>query len=146
MQAYDFEEKMREKADLSPDEIREVAERETVSGLTLRQGAEKWWSILNGHYAVPVYRNIPREKGEEDVAWLQNEINSKRPVTRSPDYRNWKADHYKAIWMRARRLRLTKIDVYSIVFRRFDRRVTSLNQLPNRTLKRLYEILLEMNR
>ncbi len=96
--------------------------------------------------AVSSYLDIPGEKGEEAVAWLDHEVAKKRPITRPPDYQNWKAEHYKVIWARARRLGLSKLDVYAIVYRRFDVRVTSLNQLPERKLKRLYETLMEMDR
>ena len=106
----------------------------------------KWWSKLKRTYDVPTYREIPQELGDDAIAWMKQEIARTRPKLRRSDNHSWRKELYAAIYARARELGISKGEVYSIVHDRLGKRVSSLKQLGEQNLKKLYNIMMAMER
>ncbi len=128
------------------DLVRKAADRDVAGGMTQRAAMSKWWSILKRYYRVTTYREIPRHLGEEAIAWLRQRIAMNRSKLRRTDNRKWKAEHFTAIYARARDLGLSKGEVYALVNERLGKRVTSLKQLGEQSLQQLYRIMMSADR
>lgn len=102
----------------------------------------KWHKMVKDRYDVPSYRVIPTGQATELIAWLKQLAAMNRSKLRRTDNPSWRNDLYKAIWARARELGLSKGDVYSLVLQRLDKQVTSLKQLGEQSLQRLYEMIM----
>ena len=106
----------------------------------------KWWTALKRTYGVTAYREIPRELGDDAIAWMKLQIARTRPKLRRTDNQSWRNELYAAIYARARELGISKGEVYAIVHDRLGKRVTSLKQLGEQNLKKLYNIMMAMER
>ncbi len=102
----------------------------------------KWHKMLKDRFSVPSYRVIPAAQADEAIAWLKQVAAMNRPKLRRTDNAAWRNEHYKAIWAHARELGMSKGDVYSIVAQRMNKQITSLKQLGEQSLLRLYEIVM----
>ena len=122
--------------------VKKAAEVEVVAGMSSQAAYQKWWSMVKRRFDVASYREIPRDRGEEAITWLRQRIAMNRPKLRRRDNKNWRNEHYSAIWARARQLGYSKGDVYGIVYDKLGKRVSSLKQLGERNLKKLYNILM----
>ena len=128
------------------DLVRKAADHDVATGMSRSAAMAKWWSALSRNYGVATYREIPRALGDEAIAWLRQHIARSRSKLRRTDNSSWRAEHYTAIYARASELDLSKGAVYSIVHDRLGKRVTSLKQLGKHNLKRLYNIMMTIDR
>ncbi len=132
-------------ADLQ-DLVRKAADHDVAGGMSRAKAMAKWWTVLKRNYGVPTYREIPRELGDEAIAWLKQQVARGRSQLRRTDNPTWRAEHYAAIYARARELGISKGEVYAIAHDRLGKRVTSLKQLGERNLKTLYNVIMAMDR
>jgi hypothetical protein len=102
----------------------------------------KWHKRVKDHFDVPSYLFIPAARAQDVLAWLRQEAAIKRPKLRRTDPAAWRTEHYRAIWARSSEIGMSKADVYALVLQRLDKRVTSLKQLGQQALRRLYQILM----
>ena len=92
--------------------VKKAAEIDVTGGMSPQAAFQKWWGMVKDKYDVPTYREIPRKNGEEAISWLRQRIAMNRPKLRRTDNKNWRNEHYSAIWARARELGYSKGDVY----------------------------------
>jgi len=104
----------------------------------------KWQNILKDRFDVQSYREIPAALYGSALAWLNQVAAMNRPKLRRTDNAAWRNEHYRAIWARARQMGLSKGDVYGLVLNRLEKQVTSLKQLGEQSLHRLYEIVMNL--
>ena len=125
--------------------VRELAERDMQPDGKPPYG--KWYGRLNRRFRVASYRMIPAEKGEEAIAWLQRQRAILKPRLRRRDNPGWRKDNYRGIFARAKQLGLSKDDLHRIATERLgmDKPVTSLKELGERNLEKLYNIIFSMS-
>lgn len=104
----------------------------------------KWWKMLKDHFEVPTYHDIPAHLGEHAIKWLQQQIAMNRPKIRRTNNQAWRNDHYRGIWARSREIGMSKGEVYALVAERLGKQVTSLKNLGERDLKKLYHMIMSM--
>ena len=126
------------------ERVLKAADIEVAAGMDRGAAMQKWWSILKRHYRVTTYREIPRDLGEEAIAWLGQQIAMKRPRLRRTVNHDWRKEHYSAIYARAKELGLSKGEVYALAHKRLGKRVTSLRQLGEQSLQKLYRIIMSL--
>lgn len=123
------------------DRVQKLAGMETAAGMTLSQAYAKWYGALKNHFDVPSYKLIPAHLGEDAVQWLIQQGAIMRPKLRRSANPLWRNEHYKAIWAKTRAMGMSKAEVYHIVHTRIGKRVSSLKQLGERDLGKLYNIV-----
>lgn len=127
------------------DAIANLVEIEAAGGVLNGERSKlfaKWHKRLKDHFNVPSYFFIPSGRADEALAWLKQTAAINRPKLRRTDPAAWRNAHYKAIWAHSRQLGMSKADVYDLVLRRLEKRVTSLKQLGEQSLRRLYEMVM----
>ncbi|MDY0164420.1 hypothetical protein [Desulfobotulus sp.] len=124
--------------------VKKLADKEKAGGLTSQKAFSKWYSAIKKRYNVPTYHAIPAELGDSVLAWLKQQSAIMRPKLRRNDNAQWRNEHYAAINARAKNLNLSKGDIYHIVLERLGKQVSSLTQLGERDLKKLYAIIMKM--
>lgn len=127
--------------------VKELVEMEVASGYAdgdQKKAAIKWWVILRNHYGVTSYREIPRHLGDDAIAWMKQQRAINRPKIRKTDNTAWRNQHYGAINAKARELELSKGEIYALAKDRMGTQVTSLKQLSDQNLKKLYNIVMAL--
>ncbi|MDX3962182.1 ORF6C domain-containing protein [Pasteurella multocida] len=118
--------------------------KETTGGMTSQKAYAKWYGALKKRYKVPSYSLIPSELGEAAISWLMTQAAIKRTkISRSniPMYRN---ELYTAIHARAKNLNISKGELYQIVLGVLNKNVSSLTQLNESNLKKLYQYIMHL--
>ena len=113
---------------------------------TRRRAYAKWWSIYKNHFEVTTYQETPRELEREAIEWLRQRIAINRRRPRRTAKLSWREDQYAAIYARARETGMSKAHVYGLVRDKLGKRVTSLKQLSDKNLERLYRIMMRRPR
>lgn len=131
-----------EQAKILKDTIDNLVQKETAAGNQSSWAYAHWWGRLKNRYKVSTYKEIPAHLGDEAISWLKQQSAIKRSKIRRTNQQMWKKELYAAIWARARQLNLTKGDVYNIVYKGMGKRVSSLTQLGEQNLKKLYNIIM----
>ena len=126
--------------------VRKAANHDVAGGMSPSAAMAKWWTALKRTYGVPTYREIPQELGDDAIAWMKQQIARSRSKLRRTDSQSWRNELYTAIYARARELDLSKGEVYAIVHERLGKRVGSLKQLGEQNLKKLYNIMMAVER
>ena len=126
--------------------VLKAADHDVAGGMSRKAAMAKWWTALKRTYGVTAYREIPRELGDDAIAWMKQQIARTRPKLRRTNNQSWRNELYAAIYARARELGISKGEVYAIVHDRLGKRVTSLKQLGEQNLKKLYNIMMAMER
>lgn len=119
-----------------------LVKKEVAGGITPQAAYAKWYGVLKKRYKVTSYTLIPSHLGEEAITWLMGQAAIKRrKIQRSniPMYRN---ELYSAIYARARNLGISKGELYNIVLTKLNKRVSSLTQLNEANLKKLYQYIM----
>ncbi|HDR0997493.1 TPA: hypothetical protein R4323_000377 [Pasteurella multocida] len=119
-----------------------LVKKEVSGGMTNQSAYAKWYGALKKRYRVTSYSLIPAHLGEEAITWLMSQAAIKRSKIRrsnTPMYRN---ELYSAIYARARNLKISKGQLYNIVLMKLDKRVSSLKQLSETNLKKLYQYIM----
>jgi len=138
---------------VSPEQARaigalvdEIVEIEKNSKRPPKNPYGKWWSLLKAHFNVQVWREIPCERGTEAIEWLQRRKAMLRPKLRRTNPEKWRASLYTGIWAKAKELGISHEGVHCIANERLEltRPITSLKELGERNLKKLYDIIFSM--
>ena len=127
------------------DTISNLANKEAAGGrVTIGEAKAKWFGMLYGRYQVSTYRAIERRFADEAISWLKQQAAINRPKIRRNNNQMWRNELYGAIYAKARELNMSKAEVYLIVHDRMEKRVSSLTQLNEQSLKKLYNIIMSM--
>jgi hypothetical protein len=130
------------------DLVKKAVEIELISGKQTKEALfAKWYERLRNNFGSTTYSTIKSERGEEAINWMRQEVAKLRPKLRRTDKQAWFKEHYSAIWARAKELGLTKPQVYALASERVvGEAITSLTQLGERNLKKLYNIIMSIPR
>ena len=127
--------------------IYKISDMEVASGFAngdVGKARAKWWVILRNHYNVNTYLRIPRYLGEDAIAWLKQQKGMNRHKTRKTDNPLWRNEHYSAIYAKTGELGISKGELYALVNQRLDKKITSLKQLSDQNLKKLYNMVMSL--
>ena len=123
------------------DLVYKAAENDVASGMTKRQAMAKWWSILKNNYNVSNYREIPCSLGDQAANWLRQEVAKNRSKKRRTVPETWRKEIYTGIYARTGELNMSKGELYALANERLNVQITSLKQLGEKNLKKLYGII-----
>jgi len=127
--------------------VEECVRRDAGADRSLAQRyARKWWSALAKQFRVGTYHFIPAEKGEEAIAWMQQNRAKLRGRLRRTDHQGWRDSFLPGIYGRAKELGMSKGDILALVHERLGLRVISLRSLSDRNLERLYQVIMSLPR
>jgi hypothetical protein len=108
---------------------------------------QQWWTPLKKKFTVTSYKMIPVERFEEVVSWLRQQKAIKvMPKLRRPSNDTWRKERYKAIWSRSKELGFEKQDTYNLVSQRLGKSVSSLTELGERDLDKLYHAIMDLKK
>lgn len=117
---------------------------EATPNVSKRKLYSKWWGGLNDKFTVTSYKIIPVECFEEALTWLRQQKAIKvMPKLRRPHNDTWRNERYKAIWSRSKELGYEKHDVYGLAFQRLGKSISSLTELGEQDLDKLYKIIMK---
>ncbi|HHF6578250.1 TPA: ORF6C domain-containing protein [Haemophilus influenzae] len=119
-----------------------LVEKEVTGGMTTQAAYAKWYGALKKRYKVTSYTLIPAHLAEEAITWLMSQAAIKRSKIRRNNVPMYRNELYSAIYARAGNLGLSKGELYNIVLTKFNKRVTSLTQLSEINLKKLYQYIM----
>jgi hypothetical protein len=105
-----------------------------------------WFSRLYRRYRVTSYKLIPTESANDAVQWLRQQVPQQRPKLRRSAPEEWRNQLYGSIWGKARKLAMPKQLVYDLALQRLalKKPISSLKELGEQNLKKLYDILIRM--
>lgn len=121
--------------------IREAADHDLASGRSESGALVNSWKPLNRRYGVPSYRLIPREFGDDAIAWMTQRVARLRSRLNGADYVPWRTELYVAIYTQARQLGYSKDKLFAIAFDHLGKRITTLKQLDDQDLKKLHGLI-----
>jgi hypothetical protein len=124
--------------------VAEAVKIDCLAGADRGKAFPRWWGKLKAKYKVPRYDLIPCHLGDEAISFLQQEIAKLFPKVRRRDNATWRKKHYEGIYARSRELGRDKAWVYDLVEQRIGKKVTSLTQLGEQDLDKLYHIIMAM--
>ena len=122
--------------------IASIAEKEVLGGMDRGKAHAKWHKVLQKRYEITSYHLVPAHLGASAISWLQQQFAIKKTKLKRND--NGKNELYKGIWARSRQLGLSKGEVYNIVEAKLGKKVSSLTNLGEQSLKKLYQIIFAM--
>jgi hypothetical protein len=124
--------------------VKKAVEIESIAGGDKRKLFASWWSKLKRRFKSTSYKQIPYERGEEAISYMQQAVAQLRPKLRRRDNEAWRKAHYTGIWSRARELGHPKSWVYELVEQRLGKKVDSLTALGEQDLKKIYTIIIAL--
>lgn len=122
--------------------VDKLVEKEVSAGMSVQQAYAKWYGALKKRYRVTSYTLIPAHLGNEAISWLQQQSAIKRSKISKNNNKLYRNELYSAIYARANNLGLSKGELYNIAFNKFNKRISSLTQLSDVSLKRLYQFIM----
>ena len=122
--------------------IEKAVELDVAAGEARRPSYSRWWSILKKQFGVTTYREIPENLGEDAIAWIKQRIAMRRPKLRRSAPIEWRRQYYSAIYARAGELGYSKGELYALARLHLGTQITSLKQLNQKNLKKLYGLLM----
>lgn len=107
----------------------------------------KWWVSLQKKFVVTSYKMIPAERFEEAISWLQQQKAIKiMPKLRRSSNDTWRKERCAAIYSRSKEIGFEKPDVYNLVLQKLGKSISSLNDLGERDLDKLYRIIMDLKK
>jgi len=105
-----------------------------------------WYSWLYRKFKVTSYKTVPLEKFESVMLWLRQQKAINRKKLRRTDNGKWQDQLFGAIYGRWRQLGYQKGEIYDFALQRLelDAPISSLKELGEQNLKRLYDIVFRM--
>jgi hypothetical protein len=105
-----------------------------------------WYSWMYRKFKVTSYKTVPSEKFESVMSWLRQQRAINRPKLRRPANDKWRDQLYGSIYGRWRQLGYEKTTIYNFAFERLelDAPISSLKELGEQNLKKLYDIVFRM--
>ncbi len=119
-----------------------IVNKEVAGGATSQKAYAKWYGSLKKRYKVTSYTLIPAHLGNEAISWLQQQAAIKRTKIRRNNTSSWRTEHYSAIYARSGNLGISKGELYNIVLSKFNKRISSLSQLSDVNLQKLYQYIM----
>ena len=119
----------------------EAADHDIAAGRSDSGAAVNSWNPLNRRYGVESLRLIPREFGDDAIAWMTQRIARLRSRLNGADYVPWRTQLYAAIYAQARRLGYSTDKLFAIAFDHLGKRITTLKQLDDQDLKKLHGLI-----
>lgn len=126
------------------DLVAKIAAKEEAGGMETKRAFAKWYKKIKDRYDVNTYLAIPEHLGAEAITWLQQQSRIKNSKIRKNDPAMWRKTQYASINAMARDLGLSKGEVYNLALTRLEKRVSSLTQLSDQNLEKLYIIIQSM--
>lgn len=123
------------------DKIDNLVKKEVAAGMQSGKAYKRWWGKLKNKYEVTTYKEIPAHLGEEAVSWITQQAAIKRTKVRRNNNAMWRKELYTGIYSKANELNISKGEIYNIVYQRMGKRISSLTQLREQNLKKLYNII-----
>ncbi|MBE7415123.1 MAG: hypothetical protein HS130_07815 [Deltaproteobacteria bacterium] len=105
-----------------------------------------WWSRLQKKFRVNSYLELHQAQYPLVLKWLSQQKAINRPKLRRRDNEAWRKELYLGIWGKTKELKQPKEWVYFIVQERIGKTVSSLTELGERDIQKLYRILMSMGR
>jgi hypothetical protein len=130
--------------------IREVVKQ--IANIDITPGGKpsfgKWYQRLCKKFRVTSYKLVPAERAAEAIAWLQQQRAMLQPKLRRKSNPAWRKNKYTGIYSRAKELGLSHSQVHVLANERLDLRkpISSLTELCDRDLERLYNIVFSLPR
>ena len=126
--------------------VREAADYQIASGMEELEAMVYGQKPLNRRFAVPTYRLLPKELGDDAIAWMTQRLARLRSRLTGADYVPWRTELYIAIYRQARKLRYSKTKLFAIALDLFDKRLTTLKQLDDQELRTLHSVIASTER
>lgn len=126
--------------------IVELAELEASSGQKLNPG--RWYNKLYDAFGVTSYLLVPASRYDDAIAWIQQQGALLRPKLRRSNNPKWRNSLYAGIWARAQEVGLSReaVHVFAGSVLGISPPPTSLSDLRERQLKRLYDAFFRQTR
>jgi hypothetical protein len=133
--------------------VTEIVERLTISGGDVGRAFRTVWGDFNAQFGLTTYKELPRDRAEEGLSYLQQWRASKNSKLRRSDPDKFRTSQLKGVWPRSKSLGFTNDQLYSFAHQKLNlkRPISSLNELGNSQLERLnrslrYEIMKQSRR
>ena len=98
------------------------------------------YNALYKHFRITSYKTLPKDKYDEAVAWLKKVIAINRNKLKKKDSNQWRKDLYRSIHTRANEIGINIHDFANDKLK-IKKPITSLTELSDTRLKKLYEYL-----
>ena len=125
--------------------IYKLAERDAATGYAnceVGKARAKWWLILRKHFEISSYKLLPSHLFDEAMTYLRQHKAMTRSKLKKTNKSEWRNEHYSAIYARTGQKHISKGELYALVNNRMKLRITSLKQLNDTNLKKLYNIVM----
>lgn len=121
----------------------EIVERLTVKGGDVGRAYKGVWSDFNAHFGITYYRELPREKAEDGIKYLQQWRASKNSKLRRADPEKFRTAQLRGIWPRAKNLGFNDEELYRFAEQKLElkKSIDTLNDLGINQLERLNRFL-----
>jgi hypothetical protein len=124
--------------------VGEIVERLTVSGGDVGRAYRRVWGDFNTHFSLQTYRELPRGKAEEGIAYLQQWRATSNSRLRFADPEKFRTAQLRGIWPRSKALGFDDAALYQFAARKLKLKspILSLNKLGNQHLAKLNRFLI----
>lgn len=121
--------------------IQEIVDTEITAGkyASRSQGYPVWYSKLKKKFKVNQYALLHKDQYDSVIKWLSQQRAMLRPGLRRKNNDAWRSSLYRGIWARSKELGLEKSRVYEVASDIAGDRISSLKELGERNLKKLYD-------
>ena len=125
--------------------ISEAADYEIARGEREMPSLASVSRLLSRRFGVPRYELIPKEHGDDAIAWMTRHVTGQRTSFPGADYAPWRTALYLAIYRQARELEYSRDELFAVALDHFGERITTLKQLSDQNLGKLCGILMARN-
>lgn len=118
--------------------VDDLAEMDDAAGKAIGPSYGQWWKMLNNTFRVTTYKEIPRERFEEVIAFLQQAKARNLPKIRRKDNELWRKKHYQVIFgIGKKELGWNEDQIHTFASVKLGKAVASLSDLGERDLDKL---------
>jgi hypothetical protein len=118
--------------------VDDLAEMDDAAGKAIGRSYQQWWKMLNNTFEVTTYKEIPRERFDEALSFLQQAKARNLPRIRRKDNELWRKKHYQVIFgIGKRELGWSEDQIHTFASVKLGKAVTSLSDLGERDLAKL---------
>ena len=126
--------------------VLEAADYQIASGMEKSEAMAYAQKPLNRRFAVSTYQLLPKELGDDAIAWMTQRLARLRSRLTGADYVPWRTELYITIYRQARKLGYSKTKLFAIALDLFDKRLTTLKQLDDQELRTLHKAIASTER
>lgn len=126
--------------------VKEAVDRESKTGKDKGKLFAAWWNKLKKRYKVTSYKLIPRDQGDDAVAWMSQQVARLLPKLRRTDNSNWRKAQYAKINASLNTLGWDKEKFYALVLLKLDKKIKSTTELGERDLESIAGIISRMSK